>query len=208
MIGYIYDKDTKEYLGETRVQYNPRNPRELVVPDYCTIKEPQQQAPGYTNCFIQDEWVQVLDHRNGWQVNLDTLEFTKVDYLGEAQEGYQFITDEIYSDYQNDNEKYKVIDGVFTDISDTQEYQDILARRERERISKLSLTKREVFLALYADKGITPEQLEAQITDPAALIEFKYAERYYRGNVLIDLIGQKLGYTSQQLDNLFENGSF
>lgn len=81
-------------------------------------------------------------------------------------------------------------------------------QQRQESISKLSLTKREVFLALYADKGITPEQIKAQITDPAALIEFDYAERYYRGNVLIDLIGQKLGYTKQQLDNLFENGSF
>lgn len=81
-------------------------------------------------------------------------------------------------------------------------------QKEQERIAQLSLTKREVFLALYSDKGITPEQIRSQLTDEAALIEFDYAERYYRGNVLIDLIGQRLGYTKQQLDNLFENGSF
>ena len=32
-----------------------------------------------------------------------------------------------------------------------------IAQRERERLDQLSLTKREVFLALYRDKGITPE---------------------------------------------------
>ena len=72
-------------------------------------------------------------------------------------------------------------------------------------LSQMSLTKREVFLALYKDKGITPEQLKAQITEPEALIEFEYANDYFRGNPLIDLIGQSLGYTSEALDYLFEH---
>lgn len=77
------------------------------------------------------------------------------------------------------------------------------AQFERERIAKLSLTKREVFLALYRAKGITPEQIKAQITDPIALIEFEYATEYFRGNPLIDVIGAQLGYTSEDLDRLF-----
>ena len=83
-----------------------------------------------------------------------------------------------------------------------------LAELERERISKLSLTKREVFLALLDDKGITPAQLRSQITDERALIEFDYANDYFRGNPLIDGIGQMLGYTSEQLDYLFEHKEF
>lgn len=83
-----------------------------------------------------------------------------------------------------------------------------LAELERERISKLSLTKREVFLALLDDKGITPQQLRSQITDERALIEFDYANDYFRGNPLIDGIGQMLGYTSEQLDYLFEHKEF
>lgn len=78
-------------------------------------------------------------------------------------------------------------------------------QQERERLNKLSLTKREVFLALYRDKGITPEQLKAQIQDAEALIEFEYATEYYRGNPLINQIGALLGYTSQDMDYLFEN---
>lgn len=78
-------------------------------------------------------------------------------------------------------------------------------QKERERISMLSLTKREVFLALFKAKGITPEQVKAQVTDTEALIELEYANEYYRGNPLIDLIGEKLGYTSDDLDYLFQN---
>lgn len=118
---------------------------------------------------------------------------------------YIDTSDEIYNAYREDELKVIYQNGQ---VILNPDYAEQAEARRQEYLSKKSLTKREVFLALYADKGIIPEQIRAQITDPAALIEFDYAERYYRGNALIDLIGQKLGYTKQQLDNLFENGSF
>lgn len=87
-------------------------------------------------------------------------------------------------------------------------YEAQKAKEEAMRIAQLSLTKREVFLAIYQDKTITPEQIRAQITDQQALIEFDYAEKYYRGNPLIDILGQALGYTKEQLDYLFKNKTF
>ncbi len=90
-------------------------------------------------------------------------------------------------------------------FADTKEYKHEQEQKERERISKLSLTKREVFLALYKAKGITPDMIKEQISDSEALIEFEYANEYFRGNPLIDLIGEKLGYTSDDLDYLFQN---
>lgn len=81
-------------------------------------------------------------------------------------------------------------------------------QKERERIARLSLTKREVFLGLYQAKGVTPDMLKAQITDPQALIEFEYANDYYRGNPLIDIIGGQLGFTSEQLDRFFMNKDY
>jgi hypothetical protein len=79
---------------------------------------------------------------------------------------------------------------------------------EKERIAKLSLTKREVFLGLYQAKGVTPEMIKAQITDPMALIEFEYANDYYRGNPLIDIVGGALGITPEQLDKFFETNDY
>ena len=79
------------------------------------------------------------------------------------------------------------------------------ALQEKERIAKLKLTKRDVFLALYDDLGIMLEEIKSGISDKSALIEFEYATEYYRGNPLIDVIGKSLGYTSEQLDYLFEN---
>ena len=83
------------------------------------------------------------------------------------------------------------------------------AEKEKERIAKLSLTKREVFLALYHAKQITPDMIKAQIGENTeALIEFEYAEKYYRFNPLIDTIGGMLGYSSDDLDYLFINKEF
>jgi len=107
---------------------------------------------------------------------------------------------------------------------------------EREKLNKLSLSKREVFLAIYKDKGLTPDDIKKEIlkhltaspTDAGsynsclvgslcevqndmqneALIEFDYASEYFRGNPLIDSIGALLGYTSQDLDYLFLNKEF
>ena len=82
------------------------------------------------------------------------------------------------------------------------------AQKERERLNLLSMTKREMFLGLYQAKGISPDMLKAQITDPQALIEFEYANDYYRGNPLIDVIGAKLGFTTEQLDRFFETKDY
>ena len=82
-----------------------------------------------------------------------------------------------------------------------------IAEKEEERIQQLSLTKRDLLLALYDDKGLTPEQLKANLDDRAK-IEFDYAEKYYRFNPLIDSVGTALGYTKEQLDYLFEHKEF
>lgn len=89
-------------------------------------------------------------------------------------------------------------------FADTPEYEAEQARQEAERIAMLSMTKREMFLGLYQAKGITPEQIKAQISAPAALIEFEYANDYFRGNPLINTVGQALGITSDQLDKFFD----
>ena len=88
------------------------------------------------------------------------------------------------------------------------DFEEEEAQKERERLNFLSMTKREMFLGLYQAKGITPDMLKAQITDPAALIEFEYANDYYRGNPLVDVIGGQLGFTSKQLDKFFETKDY
>lgn len=114
------------------------------------------------------------------------------------------VSEEMYNAYKSDLLMY-VWDGEKIVLNP--DYEQQKEQQRKEQIAQLSLTKREVFLALYKDKGITPEQIKAGITNPEALIEFEYATEYFRGNPLIDLIGQSLGYSSSDLDYLFINGT-
>ena len=102
-------------------------------------------------------------------------------------------------------EGYTIYDFELMTIEEKEEKE---AQKGRERLNLLSMTKREMFLGLYQAKGITPDMLKAQITDPQALIEFEYANDYYRGNPLIDVIGAQLGFTSEQLDKFFETNDY
>ena len=115
------------------------------------------------------------------------------------------VSKEVFEAYIEDTDRY-VWDGE--DIIENPNYEEVKAQKERERIAMLSLTKREVFLALYKAKQITPEILKSQIKDPEALIEIEYANEYYRGNPLIDVIGASLGITPKQLDNFFETNDY
>lgn len=113
-------------------------------------------------------------------------------YYGEALE--------LPEDYEAG--KYIVVEGKLTLNENFEEEQK---EQERQRLDMLSLSKREVFLALYEAKGITPDELKKQITDPKALIEFEFANDYYRGNPLINQVGALLGITPDELDYLFQN---
>ncbi len=98
---------------------------------------------------------------------------------------------------------YLCVSGNITDGTLNPDYQTI----KRQKLNQLKLTKREVLLALYDRDGITPEQIKSHL-DERGKIEFDYADEYYRGNPLIDFLGESLGYTQEQLDFLFEKGYF
>lgn len=112
------------------------------------------------------------------------VDFNYYDFIEKPQNYYLYVNDEIVENPNYEKEEQE---------------------KERERINHLSLTKREVFLALYNDKGLTPDNIRSQITNTQALIEFDYASEYFRGNPLIEQIGLMLGYTKEDLDYLFIN---
>ena len=125
----------------------------------------------------------------------------------EYEEAYNWLCEQEQPYYKI--QEIEPVDGerMFVLMDETPTPEEI-EQREKERIAKLSLTKREVFLGLYQAKGVTPDMIKAQITDPAALIEFEYANDYFRGNPLIDIVGATLGITPEQLDCFFETKDY
>lgn len=114
------------------------------------------------------------------------------------------ITEEQYNLIQEKGNNYYIYQN--DELVLNPNYEDEEAQKERERIDHLSLTKREVFLAIYKDKQITPDMIRSMLTSDEAKIEFDYANDYFRGNPLIGALGEALGYTPSQLDHLFEYG--
>lgn len=101
----------------------------------------------------------------------------------------------------------KLVDDEVVD--NTVEYQQQQAQKERQRLDLLNLTKADVLLALYEDKGITPEDIKTMLKDNVpALIKFDYASSYYRGDEVVNALGLALGYTTEEMDYLFENKTF
>lgn len=94
-----------------------------------------------------------------------------------------------------------------------------VAVKERERLDKLTLTPTDVERALYQAKQMDFEDLKAFITQQLPQVDMKAigiefrAKDFYRGATaksannmrLFDVIGQLLGYTSADMDYLFEH---
>lgn len=102
--------------------------------------------------------------------------------------------------------KRPIVDFEF---ADTEEYKQEQAQKERQRLNMLNLTKADVLLALYQDKGLTPDDIKAMLKDNTpALIKFDYASSYYRSDEVVNALGLALGYTTEDMDYLFENKTF
>ena len=96
------------------------------------------------------------------------------------------------------------------------DYEQKQAQKERARLDALTLTPADVERALYKAKGMDFDDLKAliaqqipQVDIKALSIEFR-AKDFYRGAMaggmrLFDVVGALLGYTSQDMDYLFEN---
>lgn len=104
-------------------------------------------------------------------------------------------------------------DGCICREATEEEYLDFKQKKERMQKDLLFLTASDVERAIYKDKGVDFEDIISmldsypEIDKKAVRIELK-ANNFYRGNPYVNQIGTILGYSAEQLDNLFINGGF
>ncbi len=105
-------------------------------------------------------------------------------------------------------------------IDNTEEYEQKQAQIEAQRIAMLYLTSADVERAIYKARGMDFDDIIAfleaqplsedgnpQVDIKALKIELK-ANNFYRGNPYIDIVGNLLGFSSQQLNDFFEDGNY
>ena len=104
---------------------------------------------------------------------------------------------------------YICYEDNYTDGTINENFEQEQAEKERQRLNLLNLTKADVLLALYQDKGLTPDDIKSMLKDNVpALIKFDYASSYYRGDDVVNALGLALGYSTEEMDYLFKNKSF
>ena len=121
------------------------------------------------------------------------------------------VSEEAYNSYIQDKDRYIYKDG---EIIENPDYEQEKARKERERLDALTLTPADVERALYKAKKMDFEDLKALISQALPNVDIKglsiefRAKDFYRGAVangirLFDVVGQLLGYTTEDMDYLF-----
>lgn len=122
-----------------------------------------------------------------------------VGYTEEAQDLVLYNLDKV--EYTEDE---YILDGDEYVLKD-EAWEEKQAQKERERIAKLSCTKRDFALMLQemgVDYFTTLKPLIE--SNPQAQLEWELCERLYRFNPMLDLMAGQLGVTSEQLDGLFK----
>ena len=116
-------------------------------------------------------------------------------------------------DIQEVPEGYVIYNFELMSVEEMEEEQ---AKKERERLDKLSMTRGDVFEALILARGLTKPQIRAMIeqaeldamTKALYLNRFDEALDFYRGFPVFDMLGQELGVTPKQLDMFFINKDY
>lgn len=123
------------------------------------------------------------------------------------------VTEELYNDFIEDTDRYIYQDG---EIIPNPDYEEIKRQKERQRLDALTLTPADVERALYKAKGMDFEDLKTLIAQQLPQVDIKglsiefRAKDFYRGAEangirLFDTVGLLLGYTSADMDYLFEH---
>lgn len=150
--------------------------------------EIKAQLTNYTDKQRQD-FIVTYNHNQGYEIKEYTTSETKQEELENPETGEIELVE------------YTVTINHIEAWGYTEEE---LEQQKRERVSKLTCTKR-VFALMLQELGITYTQLKALIaTNEQAQLEWDLCVELQRSNPLLDVMAIQLGVTSEQLDGLFK----
>lgn len=128
----------------------------------------------------------------------------------ELEQQLQFM---VYTSIEETDVEYELYNGEYLTVGE-------IAQRERNRLDMLNLTRGDVFIGLIQARMIDENTLKAQLermpetTDEEkkqkmlALNALTNALNFHRGHNLVNLIGQQLGITPENLDAFFETKDY
>src|SRR5574344_429746 len=127
---YSYNAEGNAFVGKYPALKNPRRQTEYLLPAMATFKEPPITNEDEVAVWNGDDWKIESDFRGQTQINIETCEVSKIDYIGSVKSGFQKVTEEIANDILQFPEKYKQVGDELVDISDTEEYKQYIHKKE------------------------------------------------------------------------------
>lgn len=90
---YKYDNTTFEFVSEVTAFENPVDGGNIMPPNTTRIAPPEIEA-NQIQVFNGEIWEIKSDFRGTYQVEIATKIISVVEYIGEAQDGFEFVTEE------------------------------------------------------------------------------------------------------------------
>lgn len=140
---YSYNTEEKAFLGKYPAIKNPRRQSEYLLPAMATFKEPPITNENEVAIWDGNDWVVEPDYRGEKQVEIKTKLISNIEYVGKIKAGFQRVSDAMAEDIELNPNKYKEINGVLSDISNTEEYKKMIEQNQ------LKIQKSEIERALY-----------------------------------------------------------
>lgn len=213
---YNYDSETKIYLSSQNADLDPEETKiqgkdVYLIPDNATTTKPPAAKENSVRVWDENKWIYVADYRQNYYKVDSNLNVFTIDKIGEIEQGYILVEKETGNLIKENPEDY-IIDNDSIREKTAEEKQ----AEERLRLDALTLTPADVERALYKERQMDFEDLKTLIAEElpqvdikAISIEFR-AKDFYRGAEaagmrLFDVVGGLLGYTTEDMDYLFQN---
>lgn len=207
---YNYHPETGEYINSESASLDPvateREGQEVYyAPAYATFKKPPS-TPKYKVAIFDEEsdiWLTRDDYRGSYACN-SNLDIIYIEQIGPLPDGYIAITEGEARKIAEDPLYYIVEDG---ELIINPNYEEEKEAQERERISRLAITKYDFFKYICQPNNISYQELLQLVnSNDTIAAAWNLCERVYRGDELLNAYISEFypDITSEQLDEIFE----
>lgn len=204
MLVFLWNTDTKEYLRTQEAQKNPKRPTEYLMPANSTTEQIPNILENQVIVWDGEHWKVEPDFRGQHMVNSEMTPEEVKDF-GKLPTGYVIISAEQIELLNQKGTNYFIIkDG---ELIKNPDYEKEEAEKEKQRISRLNMTKYDFFKLVCKPYGITYAQLLQFVNSNEDVAEaWNLCERIYRGNeLLLPAIKQVIPtMTDELLTQIFE----
>lgn len=132
MLIYHYDRETKEFISSEEAFESPKEKDVYLIPLNATSIKPPEVTENKIALFENKAWTIKDDFRGQWQVNIKTKSVSTINYIGSLTSDFHIVSSDVAEQIQMNPDKFEIVSGKLTDISDTQAYKNkvVLAKKK------------------------------------------------------------------------------